>query len=39
MKRAELLGEHARTMLNIAESTRGEDHACTFATHNMFGRA
>jgi hypothetical protein len=28
MKRAELLREHARTMLNIAESTRGEDRAC-----------
>jgi hypothetical protein len=39
MKRAELLREHARTMLNIAESTRGEDHACLQSVAHGWFRA
>jgi hypothetical protein len=39
MKRAELLREHARTMLKIAESTRGEDRACLQSVAHEWFRA
>jgi hypothetical protein len=39
MKRAELLREHARTMLKIAESTWGEDRVCLQSVAHEWLRA